>query len=188
VAQKLFFSYLSKEDKQSWQKHKVILVPSKARPAFTYEITPSLVYLLNEKKERIESYCFIASEKEGYIPQHDVTLSKYLLLQANESQFLKIANRTVLRRPQRNALQEGTTLVRLAARRDMIDVGRIGLEGGLYQGFTPIDVRTLEDAVVQYSLAQAVLDGIADTHDGLVVRDVLPDRDLNYRRRPNNRT
>src|SRR5437016_11438072 len=25
VAQKLFFSYLSKEDKQSWQKHKVIL-------------------------------------------------------------------------------------------------------------------------------------------------------------------
>lgn len=94
VAHQLFMSYLSKEEKDMWQKFGVVIVPSKIRPAFSYEITERAVYLINEKKQRVEHYCVIAAEQDGYVPQYDVTLSKYLLLQANEEKFLRIANRS----------------------------------------------------------------------------------------------
>jgi hypothetical protein len=54
----------------------------------------------------------------------------------------------------------------------------VGLVGGVYTGFTSVDVRALEDSVVRYGLAQAKIDGIASTEEGLVVRDIIPDLDL----------
>jgi hypothetical protein len=37
--------------------------------------------------------------------------------------------------------------------------------------------------VVRLGVAQALMDGIANDQNGVVVRDILPDRDLTYRRR-----
>lgn len=48
----------------------------------------------------------------------------------------------------------------------------------MYAGFTTIDVRSLEDAVVRYGVAQALMDGLASTEEGLAVRDILPDLDF----------
>lgn len=189
IALKLLMSYLSSEEKESWRKKKEILVPSTIRPAFTYQITPSLVYLLNEKGQRIESFCLVPKE---HVPAPDVVLSKYLLLKGNEQKFLSIANRTVLRHPQ----PAGETLayglgilagaaIELQARRETVDIGTIGLQGGVYQGFTPIDQRALEDAVARYAIANALLDGLAENEAGLFVRDIIPDLDLDNN--PNNR-
>ena len=52
------------------------------------------------------------------------------------------------------------------------------MQGGVYTGFTTIDVRSLEDAVVKYGVAQALLDGLATTEEGLAVRDILTDKDF----------
>lgn len=68
--------------------------------------------------------------------------------------------------------------LKLQARKDSVDITKIGLQGGVYGGFTTIDVRSLEDAVVRYGVAQALLDGLASTEEGLAVRDILPDLDL----------
>jgi hypothetical protein len=46
---------------------------------------------------------------------------------------------------------------KLQAARDAVRMKAIGLQGGVYIGFTPIDVRFLEDAVVQFITAQALL-------------------------------
>jgi hypothetical protein len=162
IAQKLLFSYLTSEERESWRKKRQILIPSQIRPAFTYQITPSLVYLLNEKGERIESYCLVPKEP---VPAPDVVLSKYILLKGNEQKFLSIANTQILRHADpRTALQ---------ARRENIDVGTI-------------DHRALEDAVVRLVEASAILDGIASDEAGLVVRDLVPD-DFNTNNNPNNR-
>src|SRR6185503_1867965 len=67
---------------------------------------------------------------------------------------------------------------KLQAKKDSVDISRIALQGGVYTGFTTIDVRSLEDAVVRYGVAQALLDGIANSEDGLAVRDILPDLDF----------
>lgn len=67
---------------------------------------------------------------------------------------------------------------KLQAKKDSVDITRIALQGGVYTGFTTIDVRSLEDAVVRYGVAQALLDGIANSEDGLAVRDILPDLDF----------
>jgi hypothetical protein len=68
--------------------------------------------------------------------------------------------------------------MKLQARKDAVDITKIGLQGGVYGGFTTIDVRSLEDAVVRYGVAQALLDGLASTEEGLAVRDILPDLDF----------
>ena len=68
--------------------------------------------------------------------------------------------------------------LKLQARKDAVDSTRIGLQGGVYTGFTNIDVRSLEDAVTRYGVAQALLDGLATTEEGLAVRDILPDLDF----------
>ena len=67
---------------------------------------------------------------------------------------------------------------KLQARKETVNLAAVGLQGGIYSGFTTIDVRALEDAVVRYGVAQALLDGIATTEEGLAVRDILPDKDL----------
>ena len=56
---------------------------------------------------------------------------------------------------------------KLQAKKDSVDITRIALQGGVYTGFTTIDVRSLEDAVVRYGVAQALLDGIANSDSGL---------------------
>lgn len=67
---------------------------------------------------------------------------------------------------------------KLLAMKNAVKVERIGLIGGIYTGFTTVDVRALEDAVVRYGIAQALLDGLATTEEGLTVRDILPDLDF----------
>lgn len=57
-------------------------------------------------------------------------------------------------------------------------MGKIGLQGGLFVGFTQIDVRALEDAVVKYVTAQAIEDGLGNTEEQLAIRDILPDIDF----------
>lgn len=68
--------------------------------------------------------------------------------------------------------------LKLQARKDSVDITKIALQGGVYAGFTTIDVRSLEDAVVRYGVAQALMDGLASTEEGLAVRDILPDLDF----------
>ena len=58
---------------------------------------------------------------------------------------------------------------KLQAAKDAVRIGAVGLQGGVYTGFTTIDVRSLEDAVVKYGVAQALLDGLATTEEGLAV-------------------
>lgn len=67
---------------------------------------------------------------------------------------------------------------RLKAIKDRVRMGAIGLQGGIYTGFTSVDVRALEDAVIKYGVAQAIADNIAGDESGLAVRDILPDLDL----------
>jgi hypothetical protein len=38
---------------------------------------------------------------------------------------------------------------KLQAAKDAVRIGAVGLQGGVYTGFTTIDVRSLEDAVVK---------------------------------------
>lgn len=54
----------------------------------------------------------------------------------------------------------------------------IGIQGGIYIGLTPVDVRALEDNVIRFITAQALLDQLAQTAGGIAIRDVLPDLDL----------
>ncbi len=46
---------------------------------------------------------------------------------------------------------------KLQATKSRIRIGKIGLQGGLFVGFTQIDIRSLEDAVVKYVAAQAIV-------------------------------
>jgi hypothetical protein len=54
------------------------------------------VRLLDGQGQEVESYCI--HEPGLYLPRSDSVLAKTLLLEANEERFLKIANKTVLRR------------------------------------------------------------------------------------------
>jgi hypothetical protein len=67
---------------------------------------------------------------------------------------------------------------KLQATKQRIRIGKIGLQGGLFVGFTQIDIRSLEDAVVKYVAAQAIEDGLASTEEQLAIRDILPDVDF----------
>lgn len=57
-------------------------------------------------------------------------------------------------------------------------MGKIGIQGGLFVGFTQIDVRALEDAVVKYVTAQAIEDALGTTEEQIAVRDIFPDLDF----------
>lgn len=78
-------------------------------------------------------------------------------------------------------------MMKLHARKEAVDIGRIGLQAGVYAGLTPLDIRSLEDTVVRvtrvlvttrYTVAQALLDNLAQSESSLIVRDILPDKDL----------
>lgn len=62
--------------------------------------------------------------------------------------------------------------------KNRVRMGKIGLQGGLFVGFTQIDVRALEDAVVKYVTAQAIEDGLGTTEEQLAIRDILCDIDF----------
>lgn len=66
----------------------------------------------------------------------------------------------------------------LKMKHDEINPADIGIQGGIFVGLTPIDVRALEDNVVRFVAAQSILDGLASTPGGLAIRDILPDMDL----------
>jgi len=66
----------------------------------------------------------------------------------------------------------------LKMKHDEINPADIGIQGGVFIGLTPIDVRALEDNVVRFVAAQSILDGLATTAGGLAIRDILPDQDL----------
>jgi hypothetical protein len=66
----------------------------------------------------------------------------------------------------------------LKMKHDEINSSDIGIQGGIFIGLTPIDVRALEDNVVRFVAAQSILDGLATTPGGLAIRDILPDQDL----------
>lgn len=67
---------------------------------------------------------------------------------------------------------------KLQSTKERIRFQKIGLQGGLFVGFTQIDIRSLEDAVVKYVAAQAIEDGLAATEEQLAIRDILPDEDF----------
>lgn len=69
-------------------------------------------------------------------------------------------------------------MIKLQAKKESIDVGRVGLFSGVYAMMTDIDVRALEDSVSRYVLAQALIDNISNTEGGLVCREILVDQDL----------
>ena len=70
--------------------------------AFTLEVNDRLycvrpgarVERLNKKTKRVESYFCIHPETHHRLPAYDVALSQKLLLEANEREFLSIANET----------------------------------------------------------------------------------------------
>lgn len=68
--------------------------------------------------------------------------------------------------------------MKLDTLKDQVNPDAAGIIGGVYAGFTVVDIRAMEDAVVRYGLAEAILDGLATTEEGLAVRDILPDLDL----------
>jgi len=67
---------------------------------------------------------------------------------------------------------------KLQARKDAIDVLRVGLWSGVYPMMSEIDIRALEEEVSRFVLAQALIDNISNTEGGLVCRDILVDKDL----------
>ena len=69
-------------------------------------------------------------------------------------------------------------MMKLHARKEAIDIGRLGLQSGVHHGLTALDIRSLEDTVIRYAVAQAILDNINQTEGGLVVRDILVEKDL----------
>jgi hypothetical protein len=69
-------------------------------------------------------------------------------------------------------------MIKLQAKKESIDVGRVGLFSGIYTMMTDIDVRALEDAVSRYVIAQALIDNISNTEGGIVCREILVDQDL----------
>lgn len=66
----------------------------------------------------------------------------------------------------------------LKMKHDEINPADIGIQGGIFIGLTPIDVRALEDNVVRFVAAQSILDGLATTPGGLAIRDILPNLDF----------
>jgi hypothetical protein len=69
-------------------------------------------------------------------------------------------------------------MIKLQAKKESIDVGRVGLFSGIYTMMTDIDVRALEDAVSRYVIAEALIDNISNTEGGIVCREILVDQDL----------
>jgi len=69
-------------------------------------------------------------------------------------------------------------MLRLHSKKEQVDLGRAGLQSGVYAGVVDADVRSLEDTVMRYTIAQSILDNIAQTESQLVVRDIFPDKDL----------
>ena len=67
---------------------------------------------------------------------------------------------------------------RLKAIKDRVRLGMIGMQGGIFVGYTPIDQRAMDDAVTKFGVAQAIGDNISPDETGLTVRDILPDKDL----------
>ena len=66
----------------------------------------------------------------------------------------------------------------LKMKHDEINPAEIGIQGGVFVGLTAIDIRALEDNVVRFVAAQAILDGISNTPGGLAIRDIMPDLDF----------
>ena len=69
-------------------------------------------------------------------------------------------------------------MLKLQAKKESIDPGRLGLVSGTYTSITDLDIRALVDAVTRFVAAQALIDQISNVEGGLVVRDILPDKDL----------
>lgn len=69
-------------------------------------------------------------------------------------------------------------MIKLQAMKETIDPGRLGLISGPYTSITELDVRAYIDAVIRYAAAQALIDQISNVQGGIVVRDIMPDKDL----------
>jgi hypothetical protein len=54
----------------------------------------------------------------------------------------------------------------------------IGLVAGVTVSLTTEEVKRLEDIAIKFVAAQALVDNVASTPQGLAVRDILPDKDL----------
>ncbi len=94
-AEELLRSCLSERQDQDLTRLGWFDVP--ASPGRTYRVkrgTAGNVYLLGADGREVEQYC---AHPSG-VPAADTMLAQKLMLEAAESRFLKIANRTVLRR------------------------------------------------------------------------------------------
>lgn len=59
-----------------------------------------------------------------------------------------------------------------------LQLGDIGLVGGVTGALTTEQVRAVEELAIKVAVAQALIDNIASTPQGIAVRDILPDQDM----------
>jgi hypothetical protein len=93
-AEALLKAHLSDGQRESFEKagHFEVISPSSRR---RYKVARSVVYEVNEKGEHLRSFCIHPRINH---PEADNMLAKKLMIEAEESEFLRIANVTNLRR------------------------------------------------------------------------------------------
>jgi hypothetical protein len=197
----LLSEWISKKELKYWEKHGEITIQS-SRPNKQYVITKERLDRTQVIIDgRIDHTLCVQSTENYDLPYGDALLAKVVALKSNEEYFLNRSNRfevsvierreyekrhpppttTTVNRNNNNTVQardwpsglmiSGTTAQQIT--RSEIAPRNIGLQGGVYQGLTDTDTRALEDAVQQYTQAQATLDGLATTNNnGLAVRDI----------------
>lgn len=73
-------------------------------------------------------------------------------------------------------MADAKSILRAAVRN--VQLGDIGLVGGVTGALTTEQVRSVEELAVKVVVAQALLDGVSTTASGIAVRDLLQDKDL----------
>lgn len=95
-ARQLLVAMLDREQQEEFAKNRSFIVHTKDRQR-RYQVTYGTagnVLLLNPAGQTIAKFCIHPEEE---VPTPDVMLAQKLLLETDEQQFLKIANKTVIR-------------------------------------------------------------------------------------------
>lgn len=89
----MLLEHLSQEQREQYEEHEAFLAeaPSGRRYLILYGMT-SNVAELDENNRQIARYCIHARQRG--VPVEDVMLAQKLLIETNEEEFLRIANRS----------------------------------------------------------------------------------------------
>ena len=190
----LLSEWVTKKELQYWEKHGEITIQSPSKSDRKYVITKERLdrtWVIIDG--RLDHTLCVQSTENYDLPYGDALLSKIVALKSNEEYFILHSNKFHVTTTEKqeyerrhpipanyrprspvNTISSTQSRIRsgMGACLSGATEGRLGMFGGVYEGFTQIDTQALEGAVQQYTQAQALLDGIAPDQEGIVVRDI----------------